>query len=191
MPISPNQAARRRLIEAFSEKAMSKVTVKDSPINGLGVFTLEDIPKGKMVLAIDDTRIVTPENPLDESLGEFEYHCDYLANRVTLMMFPERHINHSCDPNTFVRTLNGIRYVFALRHITALEEITYDYCINGFGDVTWRCNCGSPRCRKTIHSDFFHLPFELQVEYLPLLDNWYIEEYWQKIQGLLDAEKAD
>jgi SET domain-containing protein len=168
---------------------MAKVVVKESLINGLGVFSLGSISKGEVVLEIDDSRIVAPEFPLDESKGEFEYHCDYLADKVVLMRYPERHINHSCAPNTFVRTINVFRYVFALRPISAFEEVTYDYCINGFGDVLWECNCNSATCRKTIHSDFFHLPYDLQVEYLPLLDNWYIEEYKEKVQELLEKEK--
>lgn len=163
-----------------------KVIVKESSIHGLGVFASEGIAKGEWILAIDDSRIVTPEFPLDQSKGELEYHCDYLADgKVVHMQFPERHINHSCDPNTFVKTILGIRYVFALRPISVEEEITYDYRINGFGDTLWQCNCGSARCRKNIHSDFFHLPHEFQVEYLPLLDTWYVEEYKEKIQDLL------
>ena len=166
---------------------MSKVTVRESSIHGAGVFALEDILKGEMILAIDDSRIVTPELPLDASHGEFEYHCDYLAGgTVVLMRYPERHINHSCDPNTFVRTVLGTRYVFALKPIDAGEEVTYDYCINGFGDTLWQCNCGSARCRKNIHSDFFHLPYNLQVEYLPLLDHWYVEEFRHQVQELLE-----
>jgi SET domain-containing protein len=166
---------------------MAKVAVRESPIHGLGVFASTDIAKGARVLAIDDSRLVVPELPLDESKGELEYHCDYLAGgNVVLMQFPERHINHSCDPNTFVRTILGVRYVFALRPMTVGEEITYDYCINGFGNTLWNCDCGSRRCRKTIHSDFFHLPYDLQVEYLPLLDDWYIEEYRENVQNLLE-----
>ncbi len=166
---------------------MVKVTVNESSINGKGVFASENIAKGELILAIDDSRVVTPELPLIESKGEFEYHCDYLAGgKVVLMLFPERHINHSCDPNTFVKTLLGIRYVFALQPIAAGDEVTYDYCINGFGDTLWQCNCGSPRCRKNIHSDFFHLPYDLQIEYLPLLDSWYIEEHKEKVQKLLE-----
>jgi hypothetical protein len=164
-----------------------KVTVKHSAINGQGVFALKSISKGELILAIDDSRVVTDDSPLDANKGELDYHCDYLASgKVVLMQFPERHINHSCDPNIFVKTILGVRYVFALRSIAAGEEITYDYCINGFGDTLWECNCGSSRCRKTIHSDFFHLPYELQVEYLPLLDNWYIEEYREKVKDLLE-----
>lgn len=167
---------------------MTKVFVKESPINGLGVFALKDMTQGEVVLAIDDSRVVTSDFPLDQSKGGFEYHCDYLDDKVVLMQYPERHINHSCAPNTFVRTMNGIRYVFALRPIPAHEEITYDYCVNGFGDVLWECNCGCPRCRRTIHSDFFHLPYNLQIEYLQLLDNWYIDKYRVKIQELLEKE---
>jgi uncharacterized protein len=166
---------------------MSKVAAKESRINGVGVFALENIPKGALILAIDDSREVTNDFPLEVTKGEFEHHCDYLAGgKVVLMQFPERHINHSCDPNTFVRTMLGVRYVFALRPIAIEEEITYDYCINGSGDSLWECNCRSSRCRKTIHSDFFHLPYEIQVEYLPLLDDWYIEEYKEKVQELLE-----
>ena len=166
---------------------MAEVAVKQSPINGLGVFPLNSISRGELVLAIDDSRVVTPAFPLDTSKGELEYHCDYLAGgKVVLMQFPERHINHSCDPNTFVKTILGVRYIFALRPIAAGEEITYDYCINGFGDTLWECHCRSRRCRKTIHSDFFHLPCDLQIEYLPLLDSWYIDEYKGKVTELLE-----
>lgn len=166
---------------------MAKVAVKESSINGLGVFASKDIAKGEMILTIDDSRGVVPELPLDASKGELEYHCDYLAKgKVVLMQYPERHINHSCDPNTFVKTIFGVRYVFALRSVAVEEEITYDYCINGFGNTLWNCNCGSRRCRQTIHSDFFHLPHDLQVEYLSLLDGWYLEEYPEKVQKLLE-----
>ena len=168
---------------------MQKVLLQNSPINGTGVFAAVDIPPGAPILKIDDSRVVTAANPLHPEAGEYERHCDYLAaSKVVLMQLPERHINHSCDPNSFVRTLNGDRYVLALRALRAGEEITYDYCINGFGDTLWECQCGSARCRKLIHSDFFHLPHALQVEYLPLLDNWYVEEFWEKVERLLNSE---
>lgn len=92
------------------------------------------------------------------------------------MQPPERHINHSCDPNVYVRTAGGVRLVVALRPIAAGEEIAYDYCINSSGDTVWNCTCGAARCRRVVHSDFFHLPFDLQREYLPLLDEWFRRE---------------
>jgi SET domain-containing protein len=165
-----------------------KVVLQESPIDGVGVFAAVDIPKGHPVLKIDDSRQVSADHPLNESEGEYERHCDYLAGgKVVLMQSPERHINHTCNPNTYVKTIAGIRYVFALADIAAGEEITYDYCINGFGDTIWQCNCGSARCRREIHSDFFHLPHDLQLEYLPLLDDWYLEEYETQVRQLLSS----
>jgi len=46
------------------------------------------------------------------------------------MPAPERHINSSCDPNTYVTTRSDGRHVVALRPIAARSEITYDYMIN-------------------------------------------------------------
>lgn len=166
----------------------NKAHTSTSSIQGTGVLISQDIQKGEIILAIDDTRIVDENHPIDPSKGEKELHCDWLGKTVVLMQKPERYINHSCDPNTFVKTINKIRYVLALEDIKKDEEITYDYCINGYGETVWQCNCGSKRCRKTIHSDFFHLPISLQIEYLPLLDSWYCEEYKEKVQNLIKQE---
>jgi hypothetical protein len=75
--------------------------------------------------------------------------------------------------------------VIALREIHAGEEITYDYCVNGYGDTVWTCRCGAARCRHSIHSDFFHLPLDLQKAYLPLLDEWFRKERSDDIERLL------
>ncbi|MBZ5593769.1 MAG: SET domain-containing protein-lysine N-methyltransferase [Acidobacteriia bacterium] len=153
----------------------SAVEVRSSEIDGQGVFAKRAFRSGEAILEIDDSRVVDDLHPL--TADDLARHCDYLAGaKVVLMPSPERHINHSCDPNTFVRTVAGIRLVTALREIAAHEEITYDYCINGSGDTVWACRCGAFRCRHEIHSDFFHLPVELQREYLPLLDTWFREE---------------
>jgi len=163
----------------------SSVVVSKSEINGLGVFATVDIAPGDTVLAIDDSRVVDADHPV---LPEERRHCDYLeGGKTVLMQIPECYINHSCRPNVFVRTLSGVRHVLALRPITAGEEITYDYCINGYGDTVWRCNCGAAGCRHIIHSDFFHLPLEVQKEYLPLLDEWFRKE---RAQDLARTESA-
>ena len=154
-------------------------------MHGKGVFAIVDFRKGDRILEIDDSRVVTDEAPLRAREGEYERHCDYLdGGRVVVMQSPERYINHSCDSNSFVRTVHGMRCVFALRDISVGEEITYDYCINGSGDTVWRCNCGRERCRRIIHSDFFHLPHSLQLAYLPLLDCWFVEENREQVEKL-------
>ena len=159
------------------------MVVTASGIAGQGVFAEKPFLEGQTVLAIDDSRIVDELNPLGP--GEDARHCDYLARgTVVLMQPPECFINHCCQPNTYVKTVDGRRLVIALRNIASGEEITYDYCINGGGDTVWTCQCGAERCRHVIHSDFFHLPSELQREYLPLLDSWFREERAAEVQRL-------
>ena len=149
------------------------------------MFAARDFKEGERILERDDSRVVTPGDPLREDRGEYERHCDYLSGgKVILAGWPERHTNHSCDPNAYNKTVNGIRYFLARRNIAAGDEMTQDYCINSGGDTVWECNCGSCRCRKTIHSDFFHLPIELQMEYLPLLDGRYVQENLEKTEDL-------
>ncbi|NDJ77666.1 MAG: SET domain-containing protein [Chloroflexi bacterium] len=169
---------------------MSKVYVNRSRIHGLGVFAAVTLKPGEPVLAIDDSRLVTPTNPLRP--GEEEMHCDYLADCiVVLMQEPERYINHSCDPNSFVRSLHGIRYVLARKTIYIGEEITYDYSMNSCSDFVWHCDCGSARCRFTITADFFQLSYLQQLEYLPLLETWFIEENKLEIDRLLTRALGD
>ncbi|MFX0203481.1 MAG: SET domain-containing protein [Candidatus Hodarchaeota archaeon] len=163
----------------------SKVYIGCSSIHGKGVFAAVDIKKGERILEIDDSCVVTKDNPLQPEKGEYEYHCDYLENgKVVLMQEPERYINHCCDPNVYVKQIEEIRYVYTMRDIKAGEEITFDYCIDGYGDTIWQCNCGSPKCRKTIHSNFFHLSKEKQLDYLPYLARWFIKENMEKVEEL-------
>ncbi len=167
------------------------VVVATSAIHGLGVFAAVDFSQGERLLPIDDSHVIDDEHPVPP--GE-EHHCDYLERGKTVwMQVPERYINHSCRPNVYVRTYGGVRYVVALRDIRAGEEIAYDYSVNGYGDVVWHCACGDPRCRRLIHAGFFQLPLELQREYLPLLDDWFRDEYSQEVAKLKAAlaEKPD
>jgi uncharacterized protein len=164
---------------------MSRVYTAESPIHGTGVFSSVHFSPGEIILKIDDSRVVTDDTPLDPTTGEFEHRCDYLAGgKVVLMQPPERFINHRCDPNTYIRTIAGDRYVVALREIRPGDEITYDYGINGDGDTAWDCSCGSPECRKRILSGFFHLPVEVQARYLALLDDWFVAEHRDEVEAL-------
>lgn len=164
---------------------MADVVVAESTIHGLGVFATRDFAEGELILPIDDSRVVDDEHPLRPELGEQSYHCDYLAGgKVVLMMSPERHINSCCDPSTYVKTIDAVRHVVARRPIKSGEEITYDYIIDCHGGIVWQCGCGSPRCRGTIVSSFFELPQEIQLEYLPLLNEWFVEEHREKVEAL-------
>ena len=45
-------------------------------------------------------------------------------------------------------------------------------------------------CRRTIVSSFFELPVELQLEYLPLLNEWFIAEHREQVEALRNIISA-
>lgn len=170
---------------AYNGLAMepASVVVKPSPIHGKGVFAATDLQEGDVILRFDDSRLVTDENPLRE--GESILHCAWLPDgRVVYAQEPERYTNHSCDPNAYIKEAGGARYFVARREISAGEEITIDYSIDNWGDVWWHCDCGSARCRETVYNDFFRLPLEIQIEYLPYLTQAYRERFREQVEEL-------
>jgi hypothetical protein len=166
------------------ERRFGNVIVRQSPIEGLGVFAARNFKAGEVIFDTPETRLVTDEDPLSE--GEEERHCDWLADgRQILLPEPGRYINHSCDPNAWKEYRNIVRRcTTARREIRVGEEITFDYCIDGFGETVWECNCHSDRCRKLIHPDFFELPLSLKMEYLPYLSELYRRVFRAKLGRL-------
>jgi SET domain-containing protein len=163
-------------------RPMADVEVSPSSIAELGVFAARAFETNETVIALDDSRLVDDEHPLQPERGEFHRHQDYVARgRVVLMGVPERYINSSCDPNTYVVTRGDTRYVVALRSIRQGEEITYDYLLNCDGGATWQCRCGTACCRGTIPASFFDLPLDEQRRLRPLLDDWFVAEHADRI----------
>lgn len=58
-------------------------------------------------------------------------------------------INHSCDPNLFMRTVHGHVLFFARRDIAPGDELTLDYG-DSYHDGRKRCRCGARNCRGAI-----------------------------------------
>jgi SET domain-containing protein len=153
------------------------VAVRASPIEGLGLFALRPFGAGQRIREINVVREITAEAPLREDLGERADHCDYPDGKVVLLGYPDRHINHSCDPNAHVAYEPDHCYLVARRAIRADEEITCDYNVNVTGGTAWPCRCGAARCRGTTVGDFFLLPPEIQREYRPLLADWFVRRH--------------
>lgn len=164
---------------------ITPVRVAPSPIEGQGVFANRPFVWGETVLVLDTSRVVTEEDPIRTEKGEREDHLAFLAGgEKFLLPEPERHLNHCCDPNAYLRTLDeGVR-VIARRPIGAGEEVTLDYLINTHGGTSWHCRCGADRCRGQLETSFFELPPDFQREYLPLLEIWFIEEHRDEIEAL-------
>lgn len=161
---------------------MGNVVLKRSKIQGNGVFANRDFKKNETILLIDDSDVVADPSKLTEK--QFQFDCDYLANgKVVLMKEPERSINHSCDPNSYVKTIDNIRHVLAMKNIKKAEEITFDYSINSSNEGTFVCYCGRKNCRKVYQGNFFKLPRELQIKYLPYLEDWFVEQFREQIKN--------
>jgi SET domain-containing protein len=60
------------------------------------------------------------------------------------------YINHSCEPNAFMKILYGHILFIATRDIQPGEEITIDYESTLHSDEK-KCVCGAPSCRGTIN----------------------------------------
>ena len=60
-----------------------------------------------------------------------------------------RFINHSCEPNTFMRCTPTRAEFYALRDIAKGEELTVDYG-DSHHDGKLPCRCGAARCRGWI-----------------------------------------
>jgi SET domain-containing protein len=157
------------------------VEVKQSAIEGLGLFACRAFDFGEQIHRINAVREITAEAPLREELGERFDHCDYPDGKVVLIGFPSRHLNHCCDPNAYLHYEEDACYVLARRRIAAGEEITIDYNVNISGGTAWPCHCGAPRCLGTVLGDFFLLPSEMQSEYRPLLAEWFVRRHAHRL----------
>lgn len=179
-------AATSVRIQPIGRKPM-KVTTAPSAIHGTGGFAIEAIPRGDVVLVMDDSQVLDDESPSGEDIGENAVHMDWLPDGTAVIQAePERFINHSCDPNVFVYSVNRVRFVVAVRDIPAGSEVCYDYSINAIGGDVWTCHCGADSCRGRHECDFFSLPTTRQLEYLPILDPWFARTHEDRILALLN-----
>ena len=160
------------------------VEVRDSAIEGLGLFAARALRAGERIRRINVVREITAAAPLREDLGERADHCDYPDGRVVLLGYPDRCVNHSCDPSAWVRYEGEAAWLIARRDIPAGGEITCDYNVNISGGTSWPCHCGAARCRGVTVGDFFLLPVHIQKEYRPLLADWFVRRHRDRIAAL-------
>jgi hypothetical protein len=161
--------------------------VRESKINGKGVFTTSSISK-KERLAIfgGDIMMIDELDNLSESLQDYPMQIEerfVMGSREQRAPEIADYFNHSCDPNSGFR---GQIFLVALRDIKKDEEITFDYAMvvsesHGSSLVfEMDCECGSPACRKKISEDDWKNPC-LRGKY-----NGFFSQY---IQEMIDAEQ--
>jgi hypothetical protein len=163
------------------------IEVRNSKIDGKGIFTTGAILKHSVILKVEFIREVTNDEPLEPEKGELFEHCHWLPDgRQMLASEPECFTNNSCSPNAFLYSVDRQYFLLAMRDIQEDEEITLCYDMLVVDGDSWECKCGAPNCRGHHKFDFFSLPKKEQLEYLPYLDPWFAEVHADKISKLLE-----
>jgi uncharacterized protein len=129
------------------------LSIRNSPINGKGCFATIDFPGGKKIAEYTGERIPDLEAQKRARRRRILRICD-IDGRWSLDGARggngTHYINHSCDPNAYMRTAYGHILFFALREIRRGEEITIDYEQTLHPDSK-RCRCAAENCRGTIN----------------------------------------
>lgn len=124
---------------------LTKVIIKNSSIDGKGLFAITPIKAGEIAVRWTSAKIISSSEY--EQLPQSEKHfIDFQNGKIFLVGEPERYVNHSCDPNTIPGNLCDI----ASRDIAVGEEITTDYRNFFIPSGQFQCHCGSSVCRALI-----------------------------------------
>jgi len=166
------ELAERRLFKGMINK---KIVLMRKKV-GKGVFANKNFKKGDIIIHVDYRKskdIVKKEYIPKLSLRDGDHLC-YLGRRKYVIDYsPFAMVNHSCNPNSYVRYRNmKIRYLVSLREIKKGEEVVCDYVIDTFGDLEIKCHCWSKNCRKIIYTNYFKLPKNLQEKYWRYVPRW-------------------
>ncbi|MEK9803453.1 MAG: SET domain-containing protein-lysine N-methyltransferase [Curvibacter sp.] len=140
-----------------------RIQTRRSGVHGKGVFAVQDIPRGEVIIEyvgeiIDWEEALRrhPHDPKDPN-HTFYFHID--ENHVIDAKVggnSSRWINHSCDPNCEADEQEGRVFIKSLRKIKAGEELNYDYGLIIDEPYTkkllaqYPCWCGSENCRGTL-----------------------------------------
>jgi hypothetical protein len=118
------------------------VIVKDSRIQGKGVYASRDFKKGEVVIDWSKCSKELTKKQLDKlSKNEKKYVSCSSKGKWVLFSAPAKYVNHSCDPNTKAKDGCDV----AIRAIKKGEEITANYIFEK-ADIDFKCNCGSKNC---------------------------------------------
>lgn len=119
---------------------------------GLGLYTMEDIPKGACVIEYVGRTLEPGEDETITSQYLFEVTktktIDGGARSNTA-----RYINHTHRPNCEVEIYKQRVYIMARRGIKAGEELGYDYGKAFFNEYIKPKGCRCTKCRPDLHEE--------------------------------------
>ncbi|MBU0588190.1 MAG: SET domain-containing protein-lysine N-methyltransferase [Gammaproteobacteria bacterium] len=156
-------AVSRKASEKIASSSTPRIKTRRSGVHGKGVFAVEDIPKGEVIIEYVGEIINWkealrrhPHDPKDPN-HTFYFHVD--ETHVIDAKHggnASRWINHACKPNCEADEVDGRVFIKSLRKIKAGEELNYDYGLIIDEKYTkklkaeYPCWCGSKKCRGTL-----------------------------------------
>jgi uncharacterized protein len=122
-----------------------------SKIEGTGLFASEPIPARRKIGDLGGELISIREARKrarnQERICIVESHNGWALDATNDGQL--RYINHSCEPNCYVRILDRRVEIYSLRKLAVEEELSLDY-----GETHHNgkrpCRCGAARCRGSI-----------------------------------------
>lgn len=129
--------------------------VSKSNIAGKGAFALKPIPAKKKlgnmggeIIPYKEAQKRVKQQP-GNVLFMVEFDHEDIALDASINSNELRFINHSCDPNTYMRRAYQKVEFYTLRTIKKGEELTCDYGeTHHHGKLP--CQCGAANCRRFI-----------------------------------------
>ena len=141
-----------------------KVELRSSKVQGKGIFAKENIKKGETIVIWggEYTNAKGAEIAKLEGKHVMQWDDD-LFSIETRGEDDAYFINHSCDPNVWMKDAFTLT---AMKNIIKGDELLIDYALFAESDYVskWNCKCGSKNCRRKITGNDFNIP-ELQKRY--------------------------
>jgi SET domain-containing protein len=129
------------------------LAIAASPIEGRGCFATVFFPKGRKIAEYAGELISRREVARRARTRRKLRICainQYWSLDGSRGGNGTHYINHSCEPNSYMKILHGHILFMALRDIHPGEEITLDY-VSTYHSDTKRCHCKARSCRGTIN----------------------------------------
>ncbi len=126
--------------------------IAKSRIQGKGLFTDTSLPARRKIGEFTGERISVRE-ARNRAKGAKRIAIVELSSTKAIDGSvgggPFQFVNHSCDPNVFIRIAYGRAEFYSRRNVEAGEELTCDYG-DSHHDGTLACQCGTARCKRFI-----------------------------------------
>ncbi len=159
-----------------------RIKIKPSTLHGKGMFAVASIEKGEVVIiwGLPETYGNKEDAEKAAAKGRAKGKSIYI-DQIDDNLFsveergvdPTYFMNHSCDPNVWMK--NEVTLI-ARRDIKRGEELALDYALAEAEEdfvASWECVCGSPLCRKRVTGKDWRIS-QLQERYnghfIPLIN---------------------